>query len=68
MAVHLHRSISPMNSLLRDITRRLPSLVQPSGCYPLRIAQAGSDEVAERSLRTIRRDIRALGWLADGAV
>ena len=45
----------------------LPSLICPSDYYPSLIVQAGSDEVADRSLRTIRNDFRGLGRLVDGA-
>lgn len=45
---------------VRDIARKLPCLVCPSGNYRLLIIQAGSDEVAERSLRVIKRNFRAL--------
>ena len=45
----------------------LPSLICPSDYYPSLIVQAGSDEVADRSLRTIRNDFRGLGMLVDGA-
>ena len=52
---------------VRDISRKLPSLICPSYYYPLLIVQASSDEVADRSLRTIRNDFRGLGRLVDGA-
>ena len=32
-----------------------------------REAEAGSNEIADRSLRIIKRGVRALGWLVDGA-
>ena len=34
---------------VRDISRKLPSLIRNSDYYPLLIVQAGSDEVAEKS-------------------
>lgn len=52
---------------VRDICRKLPSLIRPSDCYPLLIVQAGSDEIPVRSLRIIKNDFRRLGKLVDGA-
>jgi len=48
---------------VRDITRKLPSLVQPSDYYPLLLLHMGGDEDAVCSPRVIRRDIRVLRWL-----
>jgi len=50
---------------VRDVTRRLPSMVHPSVYYPLLVLQAGSDEVTERSLRAIKRNFRWLGQFVD---
>ncbi|XP_042725317.1 uncharacterized protein LOC122178868 [Lagopus leucura] len=52
---------------VRDISRKLPSLIHPSDYYPLLIVQAGSDEIPVRSLRIIKNDFRRLGKLVDGA-
>ena len=52
---------------VRDISRKLPGLIHPSDYYPLLIVQAGSDEVADRSLRAIKNDFRGLGRLVDNA-
>jgi len=49
------------------VERKLPALVQPSDYYPLVIFQVGSDEVATRSPRTIKRDFRTLGQLVKGS-
>ena len=38
---------------VRDVARMLPNLVHPSDYYPLLIVQAGSDDIEERSLKTI---------------
>ena len=51
---------------VRDIARKLPGLIGPSDYYPLLIVQAGSDEVAERSLRSIKEDFRGLGRVVEG--
>ena len=53
---------------VRDISRKLPGLIHPSDYYPLLIVQAGSDEVADRSLRAIKNDFRGLGRLVDNAM
>ena len=52
---------------VRDIARKLLNLVCPSDYYPLLIVQASSDDIEERSLKTIKRDFRGLGRLVDGA-
>ncbi|XP_042671795.1 uncharacterized protein LOC122158835 [Centrocercus urophasianus] len=52
---------------VRDISRKLPSLIRPSDYYPLLIVQAGSDEIPVRSQRIIKNDFRRLGKLVDGA-
>ena len=52
---------------VRDISRKLPILIQTSDHYPLLIVQASSDEVAERVPRTIKKGLSGLGWLVDGA-
>ena len=41
---------------VRDISRKLLGLIHPSDYYLLLIVQAGSDEVTEKSLRTIKKD------------
>ena len=48
---------------VKEITRKLPHLVHPFDYYPLLIVQAGSNEVAQRSLQTIKKDFRVLGQL-----
>lgn len=50
---------------VRDVSRKLPSLIQLFDNYPLLIVQASNSEAAERSLRSIKRDFRALGQLVD---
>ena len=56
----------PLEARVRDDSRKLPSLTHPSDYYILLIVQAGNNEVAERSVRSIKRDFRALGQLVDG--
>jgi len=51
---------NPTRIWVRDISRKHPGLIHPFDCYPLLIVQAGSLEVAERSLRIIKKDFRRL--------
>ena len=61
-----HREVCCLpGAQIRDISRKLPVLICPSDYYPLLIVQAGSDEVADRSLRAIKNDFRGLGRLVD---
>ncbi|GAB0179489.1 hypothetical protein GRJ2_000414200 [Grus japonensis] len=45
----------------KDITRKLPSLVQPSDCYPLLLLHVGGDEAETCTTKVINRDFRLLG-------
>jgi len=57
-----HREICCLpGAQVRDVVKKLPGLVQPSGYYPLLVMQVGRDEIAERSPKAIKRDFRALG-------
>ena len=56
----------PPWGLGKEYFRKLPSLIHPSDYYSLLIVQASSDEVTDRSLRTIKNDFRGLGRLVDG--
>lgn len=51
---------------VRDITRRLLRLIQPSDYSPLLVAQVGRDKVDEKSPRAIKKDFKALGQLVEG--
>jgi len=63
-ADHAHREVCCLQGdRVRDITRKLPSLVQPSDYHPLLLFHLGGDEVAVHSPRMIKRDFRALGHL-----
>jgi len=46
---------------VKDITRKLPSSIQPSDYYPLLLFHVGGDAAATCSPRAIKRDFRALG-------
>ena len=50
---------------VRDVTERLPGLIQSSDYCPLLTLQAGSDENEKRSVRAIKRGFRALGQVVD---
>ena len=52
---------------VRDITRKLPKLVRSTDYFPLLIVQVGSDEIARKSIRTMKRFFRGLGRLVQGA-
>ena len=41
--------------------------MQPSDYYPLLAIQAGNNEVVERSLKSLKKDFKALGWLIEGS-
>lgn len=45
---------------VKDVMRKLPTLVQPLDCYPLLLYHVGSNKVAV-SPRVFKRDFRALG-------
>jgi len=51
----------PPGAWVKDVKRKLTTVVWPSDYYPLLIFQVGSDEVTTRSLRAIKRYFRALG-------
>ena len=51
---------------IRDIARKVPGLVRSSDYCPLLIVQVGSDEIAQGSLRAIKKDIRGLGQMVEG--
>ena len=69
----MQTGLEPLGSVLfsvglgQDITRKLPKLVRSTDYFPLLIVQVGSDEIAQRSLRTMKRDFRGLGHLVQGA-
>lgn len=63
-----HREICCLpGARVRDITEKLPGLMQSSDYYPLLILQAGSDGTEKKSTRTIKRDFRALSRVVDRA-
>jgi len=63
-----HREVCCLpGARVRDVARKLPSLVQPSDYYPLLFMHIGSDEITERSPKAIKRDFRGLGRLVQGS-
>jgi len=59
-----HREVCCLpRTRVRDVARKLPGLVQPSGYYPLLVMRVGRDAIAERSPKAIKRDFRAHCWL-----
>ena len=41
--------------------------MQPSDYYTLLVIQASNEEVVERSLKSLKKDFKALGWLIEGS-
>ena len=52
---------------IRDATERLLSLVQSAGCYPLLLFYVSTSDTARSSLRSIKKDYRALGAVVGDA-
>lgn len=52
---------------VRDVKKKLLSLVQPSDYYPLVIFQVGRSEVSIRNPRAIKRDFSVLGQQVKGS-
>jgi len=45
---------------VKDVRKKLPSLVWPTDYYPLLLFQVGSDDLGRTSLRILKKDFRAL--------
>jgi len=60
------REVCLPKAWMRNISRKLPSLIHHSDYYPSLIVQTSSVEVTEVSLRIIKKDFRGLGQLVDG--
>jgi len=52
---------------VKDVKGRLPTLVQPSYYYPLLIFRVGSNKVALRSPKAMKRHFRVLRWQVKGS-
>lgn len=62
-----HREVCCLpGTQVRDINRKLPKLVRSTDYFPLLIVQMGSDEMAQRSQQTMKRDFRGLGQIVQG--
>ena len=57
----LYREVSCLpGTRVRDVTERLPSLVQSTDYYPLLLFHMGTSDTVRSSLRSIKKDYRAL--------
>jgi len=63
----LHREICCLlGAWVKDVRKKLPSIVQPSVYYPLLLFQVGSDDTGRTSLRTMKKGFRAMGERGKG--
>ena len=63
----IHREVCCLlGAWVKDARKKLLSLLWLSGFYPLLLFPVGSDEIGRSSLRTIKKDFRALGQLVRG--
>ena len=63
----LHRELCCLlGARVKDIRKKLPSLVRPSDYYPLLLFQVGSDGIGRTSLKTLKKDFRDLGQQMKG--
>lgn len=56
-----------MGAWVKDVGKKLPSLVRPSDYSPTLLFQVGSNETGRTSLKTMRKDFRALGQQVKGS-
>ena len=64
----LHREVCCLLGVrVKDVRKKLPSLVRPTDYYPLLFFQVGSDDLGRTSLRTLKKDFRALGRQVKGS-
>jgi len=59
--MHSREVHSLLGAHIRDVIEKLPSLVQSTNYYPLLLFHVGINDTARRSLRSIKKDYRALG-------
>ena len=50
-----------LGARIRDVTERLPSLIQSTDYYPLLLFRVDTSDTVGSSLRSIKKDYRALG-------
>ena len=64
----LHREVCCLLGVrVKDVRKKLPSIVRPTDYYPLLLFQVGSDDLGRTSLRTLKKDFRALGRQVKGS-
>ena len=52
---------------MRDVAERLPALVNATDYYPLLVIHVGARDIDSSSLRSIKKDYRALGEVVRGS-
>ena len=50
-----------LGAQIKDLRKKLPTLVRPSDYYPLLLFQIGCDDIGRTSIKTMKKDFRALG-------
>ena len=55
-----------LGARVKDVRKKLPSPVWPSDYYPLLLFQVGSNDIGRNSLKTMKKDFRALGRQVKG--
>ena len=64
----LHKEVCCLlGAQVKDVRKKLPSLVWSTEYYPLLLFQVGSDDLGRTSLRTLKKDFRALGRQVKGS-
>ena len=64
----LHREICCLpGAQIKDVRKKLPSLVRPSDYYPLLLFQEGRDDIGRTALKTMKKDLRDLGQQVKGS-
>jgi len=57
-----HREVCCLpGAWVRDVGRKLPGLVRPSGYYPLLVMQVGGDEITETSSKAHQKGLQGTG-------
>jgi len=58
----LHREVCcVLGARVKDVRKKLPSLVWPPDYCPLLLFQVGTDDIGRTSLKTMKQDFRAFG-------
>ena len=56
-----------LGAQIKDLRKKLPTLVRPSDYYPLLLFQIGCDDIGRTSIKTMKKDFRALGRQVKGS-